>query len=187
MRCAWVEKSKNPLMVKYHDEEWGCPVHDDQKHFEFVVLESAQAGLSWEIILNRRENYRKAFAEFNPAKVAKFSEKKILSLLKNEGIIRNQLKIRATVTNAQAFLNIQKEFGSFDRYIWGFVKNKTLKRRPRGRSGFRVTDKNSDALSKDLKNRGFKFMGSTICYAHMQAIGLIDEHQYNCFRAKASF
>ncbi len=183
-RCLWVENSKNPLMVKYHDDEWGRPVHDDQKHFEFVVLESAQAGLSWEIILNRRENYRKAFAQFNPAKVARFSEKKILGLIQNAGIIRNQLKIRACVSNAQAFLKIQKEFGSFDRYIWGFVKNKTMKRRPKGRGDFRVTDKTSDCLSKDLKARGFKFMGSTICYAHMQAIGLIDEHQKGCFRAK---
>ncbi len=184
MRCIWAEKSKNPLMVKYHDDEWGRPVHEDQKHFEFVVLESAQAGLSWEIILNRRENYRKAFAEFDPAKVARFSEKKIQKLLQNAGIIRNQLKIRATVSNAQAFLKIQKEFGSFDKYIWSFVKSKTIVRRPRGRGDFRATDRNSDALSKDLKLRGFKFMGSTICYAHMQAIGLIDEHQASCFRAK---
>ena len=184
MRCVWAENSKNPVMVKYHDEEWGRPIHEDQKHFEFVVLESAQAGLSWEIILNRRENYRKAFADFNPVKVAKYTEEKILRLLQNEGIIRNQLKIRATVTNAQAFLKIQKEFGSFDRYIWGFVKNKTIVRRPCGRGDFRATDKTSELLSKDLKARGFKFMGSTICYAHMQAIGLIDEHQKNCFRAK---
>ncbi len=170
-------------MVRYHDEEWGRPVHDDRVHFEFVVLESAQAGLSWEIILNRRANYRKAFADFDPVKVARFSEKKILKLIDDVGIIRNKLKIRSTVTNAQNFLAIQKEFGSFDKYIWSFVKNKTIVRRPKGRGDFKATDKHSDALAKDLKARGFKFMGSTICYAHMQAIGCIDEHQHSCFRA----
>ncbi len=170
-------------MIKYHDEEWGRPVHDDRLHFEFVVLESAQAGLSWEIILNRRENYRKAFADFDPVKVAKFSEKKIQKLLLNQGIIRNKLKIRSTVSNAQNFLKIQNEFGSFDKYIWSFVKNKTITRRPKRKSQFKATDKHSDALSKDLKKRGFKFTGSTICYAHMQAIGLIDEHQEGCLSA----
>ena len=182
-RCFWVGENK-PFYERYHDEEWGRPVHDDKIHFEFLILEGAQAGLSWETILKRRNGYRKAFANFNPNKVAQFDKKKIAALLKDPGIIRNRLKVNAAVTNAQNFLLVQKEFGSFSKYIWSFVNNKTIVNRPRSRKEYKATSPESDALSADLKKRGFKFVGSTIMYAHMQATGLIDDHMAHCFRAK---
>ena len=180
-RCFWVGTNK-PFYEKYHDEEWGRPVHDDKIHFEFLILEGAQAGLSWETILKRRAGYRRAFANFNPKKVAQFDSKKIAQLLKDPGIIRNRLKIKSAVTNAQLFLEIQKEFGSFNKYIWAFVDNKPIVNHPRERKDMQATSKESDALSKDLKKRGFKFVGSTIMYAHMQATGLIDDHMTYCWR-----
>ena len=183
-RCFWANP-KNKLYVDYHDREWGLAVHDDKILFEFILLETAQAGLSWEIILNKRAHYRKAFADFEVQKVAKFSESKIQRLLLNEGIVRNQLKIRSAVSNAQAFIKIQKEFGSFDRFIWSFVNFKTLRRRPSGRAEFLGRDDISDQMSKELKKRGFKFVGSKICYAFMQAIGMVDEHQKDCYLAKS--
>ncbi|CAI4033326.1 3-methyl-adenine DNA glycosylase I, constitutive [Nitrospira tepida] len=168
-------------MIRYHDEEWGRPVHDDRRHFEMLLLEGAQAGLSWETILRRREGYRRAFAGFDPAKVATFDAKKKAALLKDAGIIRNRLKIDAAVANAQAFLKIQKEFGSFDRYVWPFVGG-----RPKVNHWTRIaqvpaTSPESDALSKDLKKRGFRFVGSTIIYAHMQAVGMVNDHLLDCF------
>lgn len=179
-RCDWC--GSDPLYVAYHDEEWGVPVHDDRKLFEFLVLESAQAGLSWITILRKRENYRQAFDGFDPEKVARYDEEKIIELLSNEGIIRNRKKIEAAINNAQRFLEVQKEFGSFDAYIWSFVGGKpktnawkTLKEVP-------ATSPESDALSKDLKKRGFKFLGTTICYAHMQATGMINDHLVDCYR-----
>jgi len=179
-RCSW--PNKNPLMVKYHDEEWGVPLHDDQKIFEFLTLEGAQAGLSWETVLNKRENYRKAFHNFNVKKIAKYTEKDVKRLLKNKGIIRNQLKIRSTMLNAKKFLEVQKEFGSFDKYIWQFTKYKVIKNKIRTMSDYKTTTPESDAMSKDLKARGFKFVGSTICYAHMQATGMVNDHTVDCFR-----
>lgn len=173
-----------PHYEKYHDKEWGLPVHDDHKHFEMLILEGAQAGLSWETILLRREGYREAFASFDPKKVALFKAKKIKSLIKNKRIIRNRLKIKAAITNAQAFLEVQKEFGSFDKYIWAFVKNKPIVNRPKRREDLPATSVVSDALSADLKKRGFKFVGSTIMYAHMQAIGMVDDHMTYCWRKK---
>lgn len=179
-RCGWCER--DPLYIEYHDKEWGVPLHDDKQLFEFLVLEGAQAGLSWLTILKRREGYRKAFANFNPEIVASYSDKKIKELLIDSDIIRNRLKINAAVTNARAFLAIQEEFGSFDHYSWRFVNGdriinhwKTLKNLP-------VTTKESDAFSKDLKERGFKFVGSTIIYAHMQAVGMVNDHLMSCFR-----
>ncbi|MBS1969520.1 MAG: DNA-3-methyladenine glycosylase I [Bdellovibrionales bacterium] len=176
-RCSWA--GTDPLYVKYHDTEWGVPVHDDQKLFEFLVLESAQAGLSWITILRKRENYRKAFAGFDPKKVARFNEKKIAALLQNEGIIRNNLKIRAAINNAQRFLEIQKEFGSFAKYMWAFVDHKPIqnKRKP---GTIPATTEISDALAKDMKKRGFKFLGSTVLYAHMQAVGMVNDHVTSC-------
>ncbi len=181
-RCEWC--GTDSLYVKYHDEEWGVPVHDDIKHFEMIILDGAQAGLSWLTVLRKRENYRKAFAKFNPKKVAKFNEKKISELLNDPGIIRNKLKVRSAVTNAQAFLNIQKEFGSFDNYIWRFVNNKTIVNKWKSLKEVPATSKESDAMSKDLKKRGFKFVGSTICYAYMQAVGMVNDHIVSCFRYK---
>ena len=180
--CEWC--GDDPLYVKYHDEEWGVPVHDDTKHFEMIVLDGAQAGLSWLTVLRKRENYRKAFDKFNPKKVAKYDEKKIEELLNNPGIIRNKLKVRSAVTNAQAFLQIQKEFGSFDKYIWQFVNGKTIVNKWKSLKELPATSKESDAMSKDLKKRGFKFVGSTICYAYMQAAGLVNDHVIGCFRYK---
>lgn len=168
--------------VKYHDEEWGVPVHDDRKHFEFLILEGAQAGLSWATILKRREGYRKAFSNFDPQKVAAFDEDRIQKLMQFEGIIRNQTKIRSAVTNAQNFLKIQDEFGSFDSYIWEFVDGKPIINHWKTRDQVPATSKESDTLSKDLKKRGFKFTGSTIMYAHMQACGLVMDHTVDCFR-----
>jgi|SRR5690242_4612500 DNA-3-methyladenine glycosylase I len=175
-RCAW---AKTPLGIAYHDREWGIPVHDDRVLFEFLILEGAQAGLSWETILNKREGYRRAFAGFDAQKVARFSGKDVQKLMRNEGIVRNRLKIGSAVTNAKAFLAVQKEFGSFDAYVWRFVGGS-----PRLNSGRTVPARTpqSDALSKDLLSRGFKFVGSTICYAFMQAVGMVDDHAPDCFR-----
>lgn len=167
-------------MIAYHDKEWGVPVHDDHKLFEFLILEGAQAGLSWEIILRKRDSYRTAFDRFDAAKIAKYNDKKVAQLLDNAGIIRNRLKIAAAIQNAHAFLAVQKEFGSFDAYIWQFVEGKPQKRK-RGQ-GLVATSPESDALSKDLSQRGFKFVGSTICYAFMQAVGMVNDHNPTCFR-----
>jgi DNA-3-methyladenine glycosylase I len=183
-RCPWVDLRK-PDYVAYHDEEWGVPVHDDRKLFEFVVLESAQAGLSWYTILRKREGYRQAFDQFDPEKIARYSDDKVQELLGNAGIIRNRLKILATISNAQHFLDIQAEFGSFDAYIWRFVDGKPIVNTLREMADYPATSKESDALSKDLKKRGFKFMGSTVCYAHMQATGMVNDHSIDCFRREA--
>jgi DNA-3-methyladenine glycosylase I len=180
-RCEWVV-DKHPEYIQYHDEEWGVPVHDDQKHFEFLILEGAQAGLSWSTILKRRDGYRAAFANFNVEEVAEFDEKKLNDLLLDKGIIRNKLKIFSAVTNARAFIRVQNEFESFDSYIWSFVNNKPLLNSWENLSQIPATTKESDALSKDLKKRGFKFVGSTIIYAHMQACGLVNDHTTDCFR-----
>lgn len=177
-RCFW---ATTPLSVAYHDEEWGVPVHDDDTRlFEFLILEGAQAGLSWETILRKRDNYRAAFDGFNPKKVAKYDERKIAALLQDPGIIRNRLKINSAVTNAIAFLEVQREFGSFADYAWRFVNGKPLKRKPGEPLAARTEI--SDALSKDLLKRGFKFVGSTICYSFMQAVGLVNDHDSKCFR-----
>ncbi len=180
-RCSWVEGQFEEY-VKYHDKEWGVPVHDDYKHFEFLILEGAQAGLSWATILKRREGYRMSFANFDPEVVAMFGEDKIQELLQFEGIIRNKLKVHGAVTNAQKFLEVQKEFGSFDTYIWNFVNGKTIVNHWKSMQEVPATSEESDALSKDLKKRGFKFVGSTIMYAHMQACGLVNDHTIDCFR-----
>lgn len=179
-RCAWV--GGKPHFIRYHDEEWGVPVHDDRRHFEMLLLEGAQAGLSWETILLRREGYRSAFARFDPAKVARFDAKKKAALLKDPRIIRNRLKVDAAVTNARAFLAVQKEFGSFDRYVWGFVRGKSKITRWNTMAHVPATSPESDALSKDLKKRGFRFVGSTIIYAYMQAVGLVVDHTVDCCR-----
>jgi DNA-3-methyladenine glycosylase I len=179
-RCPWCEN--NTLYIKYHDEEWGVPVHDDKKHFEFLVLESNQAGLSWITILKKRENYREAFDNFDPKKIARYDNKKIKELLNNSGIIRNKKKIEASINNAKRFLEVQREFGSFDKYIWSFVKNKSIVNSWESISDIPVKTNLSDKISNDLKNRGFKFVGSTIIYAHMQAIGIVNDHIVDCFR-----
>ena len=179
-RCDWVNASEN--MIKYHDEEWGVPVHDDRKLFEFIILDAFQAGLSWQIVLNKRDNFHTAFDDMNPEKIAKYDSKKIESLLKDKGIIRNKLKVNSTVTNAIAFLEIQKEFGSFDKYIWSFVDSKTIVNKWKLMSEIPVSTKESDAMSKSLKKRGFKFVGTTICYAFMQAAGMVNDHVVTCFR-----
>ena len=176
-RCHW---AKTPLSIAYHDEEWGVPQHDDPTLFEFLILEGAQAGLSWETILQKRENYRKAFNRFDPAKVARYGDEKIAELLSNAGIVRNRLKIASAIANAQAFLNVRREFGSFDKYVWQFVNGKPIKRK-RDQPVLAKTDI-SDALSKDLIKRDFRFVGSTICYAFMQAVGMVNDHDWNCFR-----
>ena len=178
-RCEWAGKD---IFHDYHDREWGVPVHDDRLHFEFLLLEGAQAGLSWETILKKRAGYRKAFDNFNPNKVARYKDAKIEKLLTNPAIIRNRLKVRSAVSNAKAFLTIQIEFGSFDRYIWDFVDGKPIQNRWKNMEQLPVTTGQSDALSKDLKKRGFKFVGSTIIYAHMQAIGMVNDHETGCFR-----
>jgi len=181
-RCGWV--GGKPHLIRYHDQEWGVPVHSDRKHFEMLLLEGAQAGLTWETILLRRDGYRRAFAEFDPKKVARFTAKKIAVLLNNPGIIRNRLKIDSAVTNAQVFLSVQEEFGPFDRYVWQFVGGKRkMNRRPR-MTQVPATSPESDALSKDLKKRGFRFVGSTIIYAYMQAVGMVDDHAPYCFRKR---
>ena len=168
------------MSIAYHDREWGTPVHDDRVLFEFLILEGAQAGLSWETILRKRENYRRAFDNFHPAKVAKYDERKIARLLTDEGIIRNRLKIASAVQNARAFLTLQKEFGSFDAYAWSFVNGKPLRRKRA--TPVPITTKESDALSRDLRQRGFNFVGSTICYSFMQAVGMVNDHDAKCFR-----
>lgn len=181
-RCAW--STTDPLYIRYHDEEWGVPVHDENKLFEFLILEGAQAGLSWITVLRKRENYRKAFDGFNPEKVARYDGKKIESLLKNPGIIRNRLKINSAIGNAKAFLKVQEEFGSFDSYIWRFVKNKPIRNRWTSLKQIPAHTKESDIMSKDMVNRGFRFVGTTICYSHMQATGMVNDHITSCFRYK---
>jgi DNA-3-methyladenine glycosylase I len=180
IRCGW---AKGELYIRYHDEEWGVPVHDDRTLFEFLILEGAQAGLSWSTILNKRENYRRAFDGFDPQKVAKYQAKKIASLLRDPGIVRNKLKIASAVANAKAFLRVQEEFGSFDRYVWQCVGGKTIVNPWKARKILARTAE-SDAMSKDLKLRGFNFVGSTICYAFMQAVGMVNDHAPDCFRYK---
>lgn len=182
-RCHWVPVG-NQLYENYHDEEWGVPVHDDKKHFEFLSLEGAQAGLSWLIILKRREGYRQAFANFDPVKIARFDEAKIAELLADEGIVRNKLKILSVINNAKLFLEIQREFGSFDHYIWQFVQGKPIQRHWSNYQEIPTETPESKALSLDLKNRGFKFVGPTVMYAHMQATGLVNDHTTDCFRYK---
>ena len=180
-RCKWATDSYKEYM-DYHDEEWGVPVHEDRVHFEFLILEGAQAGLSWSTVLKKREGYRKAFANFDVKRVAAFDEKKEEELRSNPEIIRNKLKIKSTITNAQAFMRVQNEFGNFDKYIWSFVDGEPLINHWKSMKDVPVTTKESDALSKDLKKRGFKFVGSTIIYAHMQAIGMVNDHTTDCFR-----
>jgi DNA-3-methyladenine glycosylase I len=180
-RCPW---PVDALYIAYHDTEWGVPLHDDRALFEFLVLEGAQAGLSWHIILKKRQNYRAAFDQFDPEKVALYNQKKINKLLADPGIVRNRLKIAAAVANARAFLDVQEEFGTFDRYIWRFVEGKPIINRHRWMKEVPCRTKESDTMSKDLKERGFKFVGSTICYAHMQATGMVNDHLAHCFRHK---
>lgn len=179
-RCAW--PGDDPLMVEYHDKEWGVPLHDDRKLFEFLVLDAAQAGLSWALILKKRENFRKALDNFDPSKIARYAGRDLRRLLANPGIIRNRLKLEATITNAQRFLEIQAAFGTFDKYIWQFVGGKPIKHRFRSTAQIPARTKESDAMSRDLIGRGFKFAGSTICYAFMQAAGMVNDHTTNCFR-----
>ena len=185
VRCAWSE-GVDPAYTRYHDEEWGVPVRDDRVHFECLVLEAAQAGLSWWTILRKREGYRRAFAEFDPVKVARFRERTVEKLMQDAGIVRNRQKIEAAIANARGFLAIQEEFGTFDEYVWGFVGGKPIVNRWRKQGDVPPTSKESDALSKDLKARGFKFVGSTIVYAHMQATGLVNDHLVGCFRYNLS-
>ncbi|MCW8809655.1 MAG: DNA-3-methyladenine glycosylase I [Ignavibacteriaceae bacterium] len=181
-RCPW--PSDDSLMIKYHDKEWGVPVHNDRKLFEFLILEGFQAGLSWRTILHKRENFQEAFDNFDFNKIAKYNRKKINSLLKNEGIIRNKLKIEAAITNAKAFLQVRKEFGTFDKYIWSFVNGKPIDNKFKSLKELPAKTKLSDKISEDLKKRGFKFVGSTIVYAHMQATGMVNDHVVSCFRYK---
>ena len=182
-RCGWA--GTDPRMIAYHDEEWGVPVHDDRLLFEFLILEGAQAGLSWSTILNKRDAYREAFAGFDPAKVARFDRRRIDRLLTNEGIVRNRLKIESTVSNARAFLELQHEAGTFDRFVWGFVGGAPKVNRWRSLRSVPASTRESDALSDDLKQRGFRFVGSTICYAFMQATGLVNDHLVSCDRYSA--
>ena len=179
-RCSWGES--HPLYVPYHDREWGAPLHDDRRFFELLVLEAAQAGLSWLTVLKKREAYRRAFDDFDPEKVARYDQRKVARLLADEGIIRNRLKIGAAIANAKAFLAVQKEFGSFDGYVWRFVGGKPIHNRRRTIKEVPARTPESDALSKDLKSRGFRFVGSTICYAFMQASGMVNDHLVSCFR-----
>lgn len=179
VRCSWAEG--NQLEKDYHDTEWGIPVHDDKVLFEFLILEGAQAGLSWSTILNKREGYRKALDNFDYKKIAKYDDKKIAELLDDSGIVRNKLKINSTISNALAFLEVQKEFGSFDAYIWQFVGGKPLVHKRKTVADVPVSTPESDAMSKDLKKRGFKFIGTTICYAYMQAMGMVNDHTIDCF------
>jgi len=178
-RCAW---ATNELSIRYHDEEWGVPVHDDRTLFEFLILEGAQAGLSWNTILNKRDNYRRAFDGFDPKRVACYDQRKVKQLLADAGIVRNKLKIAAAIENAKAFLRVQEEFGSFDRYIWQFVGGKPRVNNWRSLRQVPARTAESDAMSKDLQRRGFKFVGSTICYAFMQAVGMVNDHSVDCFR-----
>jgi DNA-3-methyladenine glycosylase I len=179
-RCTW--PGADPLMLEYHDREWGVPAHDDRTHFEFLVLEAAQAGLSWSTVLRKRDGYRRAFADFDPATVARFTAARIDKLTENPAIIRNRLKIEAAVKNAKAFLAVQEEFGSFDRYCWAFVGGRPIVNRRKTTKEVPATSRESDAFSKDLKRRGFSFVGSTIIYAHMQAVGMVNDHLVGCFR-----
>lgn len=181
-RCAWA--GSDPLYIRYHDEEWGVPVHDDRRLFEFLILEGAQAGLSWITILRKREAYRRAFAGFDPKRVARFDRGRIERLLRDSGIVRNRLKIGSAVTNARAFLAVQEEFGRFDRYLWGFVGGRPKINRRRSSRQVPARTVVSDRLSKDLRKRGFRFVGSTICYAYMQAVGMVDDHTEDCFRRR---
>ena len=181
-RCLW--PGSDALMVEYHDNEWGNPVHNDRKHYEFLLLDGFQAGLSWSTILRKRKNFKKAFDNFDYKKIAKYDKRKINSLLKDEGIIRNKLKVHSAVTNAQKFMEVQKEFGSFDNYIWQFTGGKTIHHKHKTMKDYQATSPESDAMSKDLKKRGFKFVGSTICYAYMQAAGMVNDHFVDCFRYK---
>jgi DNA-3-methyladenine glycosylase I len=178
-RCGWAREGP---MIAYHDEEWGVPLHDDRALFEFLVLEGAQAGLSWSTILNKRDNYRKAFDRFDARKIARYDESRVAALLENPGIVRNRLKVQAAVKNASAYLSVQKEFGSFDAYIWQFVNGKPLRNHWRGTEEVPARTDHSDAMSKDLIGRGFTFAGSTICYAFMQATGMVNDHVLGCFR-----
>jgi len=179
-RCQWTKN--NPINIEYHDNEWGVPVHDDRKLFEFLLLDAFQAGLSWLTILKKRNNFRQAFDAFDYKKIAEYNDQKIIELYNNTGIIRNKLKINAAVSNAKAFIKIQKEFGSFDKYIWSFVNYKTIKHSFKLLNEIPAVSKESDLMSKDLKKRGFKFVGSTICYAFMQAAGMVNDHELSCFR-----
>ena len=181
-RCEWA--NSGPLMLEYHDREWGVPIHDVKKLYEFLVLEGAQAGLNWQLILKKRENYRKAFSGFDPNEVARYDETDEKRLLNDVGIVRNRLKINAAIVNARRILEIQRETGSFDAFIWGFVGNKPLNHHFRSLSEIPATTEDSDAMSRELKKRGFKFVGSTICYAFMQAVGMVNDHTVNCFRHK---
>ncbi|HUI08121.1 MAG TPA: DNA-3-methyladenine glycosylase I [Verrucomicrobiae bacterium] len=179
-RCGW--SLGHPLMIRYHDTQWGVPVHDDRKLFEFLILDGAQAGLSWRTILLRRENYRRAFERFNPEKIARYGPRDVRRLLNDAGIIRNRLKVRSAIVNAQKFLDVRDEFGAFDRYIWQFVGGQPRVNHIRSLKQIPATSKESDAMSRDLKQRGFTFVGSTICYAFMQAAGLVNDHLVDCFR-----
>src|SRR5438477_8341595 len=179
-RCAWV--GSDPLMLRYHDREWGVPVHDDRKHFELLILEGAQAGLSWSSVLRRREGYRRAFSDFDPEKVARYTDKRIAQLVLDPSIIRNRQKIESAVRNARNFLAVQQEFGSFDSYAWRFIDGRPLVNRRKGMAEIPANTPQSDAFSKDLKARGFSFVGSTVIYAHMQAIGMVNDHLVDCFR-----
>jgi len=181
-RCPW--STTDPLYIRYHDEEWGIPLHDDNRLFEFLILEGAQAGLSWITILRKRENYRKAFDKFNPKKIAQYDGKKIESLLENPGIIRNRLKVNSAIVNAKAFLKVQEEFGSFDSYMWQFVNGRTIRNKWTSIKQIPANTKESDSMSRDLAKRGFKFVGTTICYSHMQATGMVNDHITSCFRYK---
>ena len=181
-RCAWL--GDDTLMIEYHDKEWGVPLHDDRKLFEFILLDAMQAGLSWRTVLRKRENFRKAFDGFDPEKIAKYNDKKIKKLLSDEGIIRNRLKVHAAVTNAKLFLEVKKEFGSFDKYIWQFVGGKPKKNKWKTLKEIPASTQESDDMSKALKKKGFKFVGSTICYAFMQAAGMVNDHVVHCFRYK---
>jgi DNA-3-methyladenine glycosylase I len=181
IRCEWVG-SKNPLMLSYHDKEWGKPVRNDRKLFEFLILEGAQAGLSWETVLNRRENYHRVFKEFDPEKLARLTDRQLELILKDPGIIRNRLKVYSVRINARAYLEVRKEFGTFSKYCWSFVGGKPIKNKWKKLSDIPATTPESDTMCKDMKKRGFKFVGSTICYAFMQATGLVNDHTVDCFR-----
>jgi DNA-3-methyladenine glycosylase I len=180
-RCPWA-RTNDPVMRAYHDREWAVPVHDDRTHFEFLTLEAAQAGLSWSIVLNKRDGYRRAFSQFDPAQVARYTEKRMQKLACDPGIVRNRMKIAAAVRNARAFLQVQEEWGTFDAYCWQFVGGRPKVNRPKSTSDIPATSLESDAFSKDLKQRGFTFVGSTIIYAHMQAVGMVNDHLVQCFR-----
>lgn len=183
-RCGWVPLD-DPLMIEYHDHEWGVPVHDDRKHFEFLVLEGAQAGLSWSVVLRKRQGYRRAFSEFDPVRVARYTEARLQKLISNPAIIRNRLKVASVVRNAKAFLAVQEEFGTFDAYCWRFVDGRPKLNSRKHIREIPATSRESDALSKDLKARGFTFVGSTVIYAHMQAVGMVNDHLVDCFRYRA--